>query len=97
LKQIKFDFTGVSKIYDRSDNAACYSAANVIAGKAAICEEMGVKLMLTEFNEPHRGKDKCDRDFAVLKSISDLSWKRVRTFVFCEAVFAYGGKYYFKY
>jgi hypothetical protein len=25
FKQIKFDFTGVSKIYDISDNAACYS------------------------------------------------------------------------
>jgi hypothetical protein len=97
LNQIKLDFTGVSKIYDRSDNAACYSAANVIAGKAAICEDLGMKLLHTEFNEPQRGKDQCDRDSAVIKkhvrSIMESGQDMCTANQICEAILAFGGKY----
>jgi hypothetical protein len=33
LKQVRIDFPDVTTIYDRSDNAGCYSTANCIAGK----------------------------------------------------------------
>jgi hypothetical protein len=61
LQQI--DFPKMTKIFD---NAACYSLANVISGKAAISKKMGVNLIRNEFNEPQRGKDQCGRDSGVI-------------------------------
>jgi hypothetical protein len=36
LEQVRVDFPGATTIYDRSDNAGCYSTANCIAGKLII-------------------------------------------------------------
>ena len=67
LNQIKSYFPLVKNILDRNDNAGCYSSAVVIARKAAIATKKGFNLMQTEFSEPQKGKDQCDRNVAVIK------------------------------
>jgi hypothetical protein len=67
LRVILQDFPKVNKIFDRSDNAACYSTASVIAGKAKLASRRGIQLVKTEFNEPQRGKDACDRESADIR------------------------------
>ena len=74
LQQIQQDFPHIKTINDRSDNAACYSSAAVILGKAKLAKELGFLLENTEFNEPQKGKDQCDRDAAVIKCHIKSYW-----------------------
>jgi hypothetical protein len=68
LLQVMKDFPKARTIFDRSDNAGYYASASVIVGKAKICDELGMTLVQTEFNEPQCGKDQCDRDVALVKT-----------------------------
>ena len=74
LQQIQQDFTHIKTINDHSNNAAYYSSAAVILGKAKLAKELGFLLENTEFNEPQKGKDQCDRDAAVIKRYIKSYW-----------------------
>ena len=65
--RVKKDFPHIKVITDRSDNAGCYSSATIILTKVRVTKDVGLVLKYTEFNEPQKGKDQCDRDAAVIK------------------------------
>jgi hypothetical protein len=96
LQQIKIYFPKVMKNFNMSINAACYSSANVIAGKAAISKKMGVNLLRTEFNVPQRGKDQCDRNSAVIttriKSFLNSGNDMCSAEQIYNAIISFGGK-----
>jgi hypothetical protein len=67
LRAVKKDFPNVTKIYDRSDNAGCYSGSALYYVKSNIASKLGLTLLRTDFSEAQKGKDQCDRESAVAK------------------------------
>ena len=61
VKQLQNDFPHITEIYERSDNAQCYSASSSIILKPIICKKSGIKLIASHNSEVQNGKDQCDR------------------------------------
>lgn len=68
LREIKKDFPFIKKIYDKSDNAACFRNWKMLRERKKIMEEVGIQILETINNEAQRGKDWADSDIAVIKS-----------------------------
>ena len=66
LIQISNDSPNLKFVYQRSDNAGCYSGYSVAEIMYNICKNAGITLKRYD-NEPHRGKDQADRESAVAK------------------------------
>ena len=64
---IKMQNEKITKVYLRSDNAACYHCSPLIAAIHGISERTGVRICRYDFSEAQSGKDICDRRTAPLK------------------------------
>ena len=68
LMQIKKDTPHIKFLVDKSDNAGCYHNEDLFSWKAQWPHKnVGLKFILTMFNERQAGKDQCDRDSATAK------------------------------
>lgn len=68
LEQIKKDYPRITKIYDKSDNAAYYRNWKMLRERRRIMNDVGIQVVETHNNEPQRGKDQADRDVAMIKT-----------------------------
>ena len=64
-QQIKTDFPNIENDYKKSDNTGCYVGNSYLLGQYYILKEKDLTLIRNDFNEPQRGKDHCDREYAV--------------------------------
>ena len=67
LLQIKKDLPNLKFLYQRSDNAGCYSGNSVAEIMYNICKNAGITLKRYDNNEPQMGKDQADQESAVAK------------------------------
>ena len=57
----------ISKVYLRSDEAACYHNNFLPASLKDLGQRVGIKVMRYDFSEPQHGKDVCDRILCPMK------------------------------
>jgi len=69
LRQFSADFQEVKELYGKSDNVGCYHCKVCPESIYKICKAVGITLKRLDFNEPQKGKDQCDRDSAVARSV----------------------------
>ena len=69
LRQFSDDFPNVNELYAKSDNSGCYHCKVCPESLYKICKKFGIILKRLDFNEPQKGKDQCDRDSAVARSV----------------------------
>ena len=69
LKEFKKTNPTITNIFTKSDNAGSYHGNCIFEGLFKVCKHAGFQLMRTDYNEPCRGKDQCDRESAAAKSI----------------------------
>ncbi|XP_056015081.1 uncharacterized protein LOC130052907 [Ostrea edulis] len=67
LHCIKIQNDKITKVYLRSDNAACYHCSPLIASIHGISERTGINICRYDFSEAQSGKDICDRRTAPMK------------------------------
>ncbi|XP_065683402.1 uncharacterized protein LOC100207340 [Hydra vulgaris] len=59
----------IKKMFTKSDNAGCYQGNLSAEAIYNVCKERDIKLLRYDYNEPCCGKDQCDRESAVVKTI----------------------------
>ena len=69
LKEFKKTNPTITNIFTKSDNAGSYHGNCIFEGLFKVCKHAGFQLMRTDYNEPCRGEDQCDRESAAAKSI----------------------------
>ncbi|XP_065670094.1 uncharacterized protein LOC136088903 isoform X2 [Hydra vulgaris] len=69
LDQFRIDQPHIKKMFTKSDNAGCYQGNLSAEAIYNVCKERDIKLLRYDYNEPCCGKDQCDRESAVVKTI----------------------------
>ncbi|XP_047126302.2 uncharacterized protein LOC100212395 [Hydra vulgaris] len=69
LDQFRIDQPHIKKMFTKSDNAGCYQGNLSAEAIYNVCKERDIKLLIYDYNEPCCGKDQCDRESAVVKTI----------------------------
>ena len=69
LKEFTKTNPTITNIFTKSDNAGSYHGNCIFEGLFKVCKHAGFQLMRTDYNEPCRGKDQCDRESTAIKSI----------------------------
>ena len=69
LPKVKEDFPGLKNLYAKSDNASSYHENYYIEALYNLCKEKQLALLRYDYNEPSRGKERCDRESAGAKSV----------------------------
>ena len=69
LHQFSDDFPNVNEMYRKSDNAGCYNCKACPESLYKICRKSGIILNQMDFIEPRKGKNQCDHDSAVARSV----------------------------
>ena len=69
LKEFQKTNPTITNIFTKSDNAGSYHGNCIFEGLFEVCKHAGFQLMRTDYNEPCKGKDQCDRESAVAKNI----------------------------
>lgn len=68
LKNVKADYSKISQVYFRSDNAGCYHNGALLLSLPKVGERTGIRPIRYDFSEPQSGKDVCDRKTASMKA-----------------------------
>ena len=85
LKEFKKNNPHISKVFTKSDNAGSYHGNFIFEALYNVCKDVNLQLLRSDYNEPCRGKDQCDRESAAAKSIIN---SYVDDLVTAEDVFA---------
>ena len=62
------DFPDVKELYCKSENAGCYNGNPYPESIYKICKQNSIALKRSDYNEPQKGKDQCDRDSALARN-----------------------------
>ena len=68
LKEFQKTNPTITNIFTTPDNAGSCHGNCIFEGVFEVCKHAGFQLMRTDYNEPSRGKDQCDRESAVAKN-----------------------------
>ena len=69
IKAFKSDHPAVVKVYSKCDNASSYHGNFYPESLYHFCKQNGIILRQLDYNEPQKGKDQCDRESAVARSM----------------------------
>lgn len=69
LREYQKNNPHIKQIFTKSDNAGAYHGNYVFEALYNMCKNQDLKLMRSDFNEPCRGRDQCDRESAAASSI----------------------------
>ena len=69
IKAFKSDHPAVVEVYSKCDNASSYHGNFYPESLYHFCKQNGIILRQLDYNEPQKGKDQCDRESAVARSM----------------------------
>ena len=69
IKAFKSDHPAVVEVYSKCDNASSYHGNFYPESLYHFCKQNGIILQQLDYNEPQKGKDQCDRESAVARSM----------------------------
>ena len=69
LKEFKKSNPVITKIFTKSDNASSYHGNFIFEALHKVCKGENFQLLRTDYNEPSKGKDQCDRESAAARNI----------------------------
>ena len=69
IKAFKSDHPAVVEVYSKCDNASSYHGNFYPESLYHFCKQNGIILRQLDYNEPQKGKDPCDRESAVARSM----------------------------
>ena len=69
IKEFKSDHPDVVEVYSKCDNASSYHGNFYPEFLYNICKQNGIIPRQLDYNEPQKGKDQCNREFAITRNM----------------------------